>query len=347
MQSFQGIITVVISLIGAFAFFKYILLTEIRLDQNWFKIIYYALKDENKIIIEEELTTDDRYPVVYSSICFIKGCPLFFISHNERLLNAGFEGKEYITNLICFRWNLKKIKKFLFDKKSLCLNKISVELLVPYSTDKIGDISKNDMPKYKVENELCDDLEKEIYSNKKKTGAILFGSPGNGKTSFVKYLALKYSLPIKIITFNPDWSNIELLSIFSQIPKNCIILFEDFDNYFEKRKCIIGEDNKNIKFTFDIILNALDGIYNTYEGVTFIMTTNDINKIDDSLKYRPSRFKYIIEFKNPSIETREKIFNNLTAAQKTEGLSLDQVLKVKEFLESGYSIEKSMEKITK
>lgn len=346
MQSFQGLFALVISLFGTFAFFKYIVLSEIRVDQNWFKIIYGLLKDERKIILEEELTNDNsRYPIVFSSICFIKNCPWFLLVHNERLLQAGFEGKEYVTNLVCFRWNVKSIKRFLLTKNNKQTNKVSVDLLMPYASDKIGDISADNIEECYIDNDLCKDFEKEISTNNKKIGAILYGAPGNGKTSFVKYLALKHGLPIKIVTFTPDWGNLELLALFSQVPKKCIILFEDFDNYFDKRKCIIGGDNKNIKFTFDIILNALDGIYNTYEEVTFIMTVNDIEKVDDSLKYRPSRFKYVIEFQNPSFEVRKKVLNNDDFATKTENLSLDQILKLKEFINVGYSFEQASTKI--
>jgi len=112
-----------------------------------------------------------------------------------------------------------------------------------------------------------------------------------------------------IFTLNPDWTNHDLLLLFAQIPKKCIVLFEDFDNYFDGRKCILGGgENKQIKFTFDIILNGLDGVYNTYENVVFIMTVNDISKVDDALKNRPSRFKFTREFNNPDIEIRKKYF---------------------------------------
>ena len=83
--------------------------------------------------------------------------------------------------------------------------------------------------------------------------------------------------------------------------------------------------------TFDVILNGLDGIYNTYENVIFIMTTNDIDKIDDSLKNRPSRFKYVIDFPNPNLETIEKILGSYDEALKLEGMNLDQILTVKEY----------------
>ena len=148
-------------------------------------------------------------------------------------------------------------------------------------------------------------------------------------TSFIKYLATKYRLPLMIFTLNPDWTNHDLLLIFAQIPKGCIVLFEDFDNYFNKRTCIIGGDNKSIKFTFDIILNGLDGAYTTHENVVFIMTVNDIEKVDEALKNRPSRFKYVKHFGNPSLETRMKLLPHDLAVE-AEGYNLDQVFKLKE-----------------
>jgi len=121
--------------------------------------------------------------------------------------------------------------------------------------------------------------------------------------------------------------------IFAQIPKGCIVLFEDFDNYFDKRKCIIGGDNKSIKFTFDIILNGLDGAYTTQENVVFIMTVNDLEKVDDALKNRPSRFKYVKHFENPSLEVRMKLLPK-DIALDSEGCNLDQVFKLKESYEN-------------
>lgn len=345
----QTIITLFASCFGLFAFIKYFLLIEMRIDENSFKVIYDTLLDSNKkFIIEEEFTNGHRYPVVFNCFSFTDKYPYFYLSHEERLMNAGWEAKDHVNKVLFFRWNYKKIKWSLAKSHEL-LSDIPVELIAPGYSDKIGKLKKSNF-QYVVLNPLCLELDKDVAAvssaKKLKTGGLLYGPPGNGKTSFVKYLSLKYNMSIKIITFNPDWNNHDLLLLFSQIPKNCIVLFEDFDNYFDGRKCIVGGgENKNIKFTFDIILNGLDGIYNNYENVVFIMTTNDINKIDSSLKNRPSRFKYVIEFYNPKFEERIKLLGSEEYAQKTEGLNLDQIIRIKESLEEGCFIEKSIAKI--
>jgi AAA+ superfamily predicted ATPase len=136
--------------------------------------------------------------------------------------------------------------------------------------------------------------------------------------------------------------------MFTQINSPCIVLLEDFDNYFDGRKCIIGgsisgTNNTNIKFTFDVILNCLDGVYNTYEGVTFIMTANDIDKIDTALKNRPSRFKYVRKFDNPDDQTRTKLIGDWSG--KTNGLNIDQIMRLKECQENGLDLETSILKL--
>ena len=320
--------------------FRYFILIEIRIDENSFKIIYDKCK-ESKILIEEEYAHEKKYPVVFSAICFVENCPIFYISHHERLFTAGWVAKDYVTTVFLFRNKYKKFKDFLSNLHKKNTN-VPVDLLIPYSSDKIGHIKNYPAPI--IENDLCFDLENDI-KNKVRTSAILYGNPGNGKTTFIKYLACKYNLPIKIITFSPEWSNYELLLLFSQIPNDCVVLFEDFDNYFHGRKCIIGDDNKNIKFTFDVVLNALDGIYNTYENVIFIMTVNYITKVDFSLKERPSRFKYCIEFSNPSLELVQSLLGQKENIDEVAGMNLDQILTIKNYIEKGISTKDAIDKI--
>lgn len=330
-------ITIFASFFGAWAFIKYILLFELRVDSNTYKTLYNLCKDDKKIVLYEELVNDNRHPVSYMAFCFLKNVPWFHISHSERLMQAGFNDKDFVTILTCFRWQSGRLKTFLRKKlKEMQLSTlgIPVELMVPYGTDKIGSL-KEKFSEPIFEKELWEDFDLEVgqiaSGERKKTGALLYGPPGNGKSFFIKYLATKHQLPLMIFTLSPDWNNHDLLLIFSQIPKKCIVVFEDFDNYFDNRTCILGNDNKSIKFTFDIILNGLDGSYTTHEGVVFIMTVNDVNKVDDALKNRPSRFKFVKKFDNPSLEVRRKILPEPLASESA-GLNLDQVFKLKESL---------------
>lgn len=332
MNTFLAILA---SFVGFWAFFKYVLLIELRVDANTYKTLYDLCKDDKKIMIYEEFTSENRHPVAYVALCFFKEAPWFCLNHSERLLQAGWNDKDHITVLTCLRWKYSKLKDFLKNKlkeAQLCTLGVPVQLMLPYSIDKIGSL-KEEFSKPELEEDLWKEFENEVdeVANKKrkKTSALFYGPPGNGKSFFIKYLATKYRMPIMIFTLNPDWSNYELLLMFAQIPPHCIVLFEDFDNYFDKRSCIIGNDNKSIKFTFDIILNGLDGAYTTHENVVFIMTVNDIEKVDEALKNRPSRFKFVKEFSNPSRTVRAKLLPP-ELVDSTDGLSLDHIYKIKE-----------------
>ena len=131
--------------------------------------------------------------------------------------------------------------------------------------------------------------------------------------------------------------------MFSDIPKRCIVLFEDFDNYFNKRECVIK--NNEVKFTYDVILSALDGVYNEYNQVVFFMTCNDIEKIDSSIKERPSRMKYVREITGPNFAKRLEILDgNYELAEMTEGMTTDRVFFAKS-LSDRYDNEIIIDKI--
>jgi hypothetical protein len=331
----SAILTLLASLFGTFAFFKYVLLIEMRIDSNTYKTLYDLCKDEPRFMVYEEFVSEKRHPVAYVAFCFFRDSPWFYMNHSERLLQAGWNEKDHITVLTCFRWSYGSLKSFLREKvrkAQLCTLGVPVQLMLPYGMDKIGSL-KEVFDEPVVSEELWRDFEEEVAEvadeRRRKTSALLYGPPGNGKSHLVKHLATKHRMQVMIFTLNPDWTNHDLLLMFAQIPSRSIVLFEDFDNYFDGRRCILGGDNKNIKFTFDIILNGLDGAYTTHEGVVFIMTVNDIDKVDEALKNRPSRFKFVREFGNPGLETRMRLLPH-GLAEETEGMSLDHVFKTAE-----------------
>ena len=347
------ILTLLASMVGVWALIKYVILIEIRIDSNTFKTLFDHFRDCSKFILNEEFTTEARHPILFYAFIFPKGLPSFMIWHSERLMQAGWHGKDYVSIITCFRWDYSKLHDFMgngLKEVTFRTHGIPVQILLPYGTDKIGSLKQiapepcmqEDMYK-DFENEVLDMLEGKIN----KTGALLYGSPGNGKTSLVKYISTKYRLPIMIFTLNPEWTNHDLLLIFSNIPKRCMVLMEDFDNYFNQRECTMGGGERNIiKFTFDIILNGLDGVYNSYEKVVFIMTVNDIEKIDMALKNRPSRFKYVRHINNPNRDIRARLLPEKWV-DLCEGFNLDQLFRMKEFYNAGYDFESSIKKLDK
>lgn len=330
-MNFLGI-TAIIGFLGTtWAFFRYILICTYRLEPDTSKRILSRIlfEDKFKYIINSQHTVSPKLPETFSAIARLDGVSFYF-SREERLLNAGWKSKEDISQATFLRWNRSKIDKLLTRSSDEVT--IPVNALSPGGNEKLGEIIREDNPKIYMDTAAYLDIEKDVVNvlagKLQKTSMLLYGKPGNGKTQFVKYLAKKYNMPINIVYFSPEYSNIEISTMFANIPSSCIVLLEDFDTYFDGRECLIK--NEHVRFTFDSIINALDGAYNDYKSVVFVMTANDIDKIDDSLKKRPSRFKFVREFTGPSEDVRMQILADQKMVSDSAGMTLDQVFHYKE-----------------
>lgn len=131
-----------------------------------------------------------------------------------------------------------------------------------------------------------------------RTGILLIGPPGTGKTSIVKALAGKYGDSLHLV----DLSNMNgqvLRSALSEVPHEGIAVIEDIDaaDGAGKRQKKNEPDggNKEIfkQASLSDILNAIDGPA-AGEGRILIATTNHVEKLDPAL-IRDGRFDLKIE----------------------------------------------------
>lgn len=142
--------------------------------------------------------------------------------------------------------------------------------------------------------------EREFYKSKElsyKTGILLYGEPGTGKSTLAKVLAGKYNRSIINISIS-DIENLDL-NYISLLIKNegadgekFIILFEDIDTLFLNRQ---DEDTVDNRKVINKLLQFLDS--NTSpDDVIFIATTNHKERLDEAL-LRDGRFDLKLEIK--------------------------------------------------
>jgi len=339
----MNFLTTILSLGGIFGgilSLKFLFINHYRVNRSVGTLLYKKLLNDSTFtfVAKEELVFDKKEPSVFKGLFKINSVFVFF-DKGEILLQAGWQAKESIVDIYFFRWNTKVIKDLL-NQLNKSNSKANIYAMSPWGNINIGEMNCTDYS-INIDKHLYSDIETDINRvlNKdlNKTSALLYGPPGNGKTRFIKYISQKYELPIYTFYLHPDYSNLSIQEAFSTIPEKCIVLFEDFDNYFDDRKCIMPNDK--INFTYDVLLNCLDGVYNEYKEVIFFMTVNDINKVSTAMKNRPSRFKFVREFTNPSVELKTELLGNSLLAKEIGDVSLDQIFKLKDYIDTHGEID--------
>ncbi|RDW70160.1 hypothetical protein BP5796_08557 [Coleophoma crateriformis] len=160
------------------------------------------------------------------------------------------------------------------------------------------------------------------YSNRGipyRRGYLLYGPPGTGKSSLSFAIAGYFDLKIYIVSLNSTAMNEENLgTLFSGLPKACVVLLEDIDTagltHTREKPEVIDmaaaaqptaipagvtpgvptANSSGGRISLSALLNVLDGVA-SQEGRILIMTTNHISKLDEAL-IRPGRVDMRVPF---------------------------------------------------
>lgn len=117
-----------------------------------------------------------------------------------------------------------------------------------------------------------------------RTGILLHGEPGSGKTSTALAIANELKMNIFIVPITSLSNDEALADSFSGIPANSIVILEDIDI----AKGVQERDKESDKgVTMQGMLNVLDG-FQSPPGVITIMTTNRLEVLEPAI-IRPGR----------------------------------------------------------
>jgi chaperone BCS1 len=117
-----------------------------------------------------------------------------------------------------------------------------------------------------------------------RTGILLYGDPGSGKSSTALAIANELKMNVYIVALSSMLNDEALNDSFSAIPANSIVILEDID-IASAVKDRDGDDDKGV--TMSGMLNVLDG-FQSPPGVITIMTTNRKDVLDPAI-IRPGR----------------------------------------------------------
>lgn len=179
------------------------------------------------------------------------------------------------------------------DRSNLHIRVVDGEDL-PYSKDSswnelfLPQDIKDDL-KGLVENFLSS---RDFYLEKKipwKRGILLYGKPGNGKTSIIRTIMSEYNFkPVTIVPGANDDAVREAFA-YAEEQSPSLLYFEDLDSLLEKSVDISS------------FLNLMDGI-STKNGLLVIATANEVKKLKPNITQRPSRFDRKFEIPLPNLE---------------------------------------------
>jgi ATPase family associated with various cellular activities (AAA) len=153
-----------------------------------------------------------------------------------------------------------------------------------------------------------------------KRGLLLYGPPGTGKTHTVRYLLSRLpECTVFVLSGMAMFRYLRATTALARRLAPSVIVVEDVDLIAQDRS---RSDGNPVLFE---LLNEMDGI-GSEADVTFVLTTNRVDMMEEALTQRPGRVDLAVEVPRPDAECRERLVRLYAAGTPMILPSADRVV---------------------
>lgn len=199
----------------------------------------------------------------------------------------------------------------IFDDSLRVYEKLPAQSYVVRCSDRRGfylskyvDMEVKEAKVYGVHDDKVEKVMSSFAEMDRSLGVILSGDKGIGKSLFAKMLsaeAIRSGIPVIVVD---SYIN-GIASYIESIEQEAMILFDEFDKTFGDVRAKDGESSPQTN-----LLTLFDGLSGGKK--LFVVTCNELRKLNEYLINRPGRFHYHIRFEYPSaIEIRQYLQDKL------------------------------------
>ena len=239
---------------------------------------------------------------------------LFFFLNDDLLIDFDTNQSEVRflfrkTNIHFVETIRKSIAKFRYIERR---SKPEIHLIVKQSYGLDLEEFEIQKPKLKIEDnyndgfwEVHNTILNRLQKKKDKGLVLLYGKPGTGKTSYIRYLISSIKKQIIFLPLNmaTEITNPDLMKLLIQNPDS-IFVIEDTEK-------IIMDREENGYSPVSTLLNLSDGLLSDCLNIQIICTFNtDLSKVDSAL-LRKGRLIAQYEFKELETDKAQKLSDKL------------------------------------
>lgn len=174
------------------------------------------------------------------------------------------------------------------------------------------DLSTSEPKIYGNSNRRVDKIVRKWPMMDRSLGVLLSGDKGMGKSLMTNLLAVRMMKEYNLPVFIADFSFPGMIDFIDENIGEAVIIFDEFEKNFK-------EDPDNDKDEQTQFLGLLDGMSHTKR--MYVLTVNNLDKVNDFIKNRPGRAHYHMNFTYPDADAIEEYVKDKVPTASAEDIA--------------------------